>query len=393
MLTFLLAVSLQAATPPVATPTGHGAERMPRQFRRMPEPTAGKEGLELIAEPQVTPGNAAITPEGRLFLSMHPFGDPKWRVAEVVSTGALRPYPTEAWSRPVGPDGVGLQWIIGIRSDKQGLLWMLDGGSLGQEGGTPPKLVAWDTRGERLDHVFHLPPPVTKPSSFLQDFAIDEKRDAIYIADCGIGAGFERPTPAIVVLYRKTGMARRVLEGAACVMGEPDAAMVIDGTEVTVKGSDGKPMAPRIGINPIVIDAAEEWVYFGSMHGTTVWKVKADDLANPALGDDELAKRVVRHGPKGVSDGMAIDPAGTIYVTEVTKNAIGALAQDGSYRLLPGDPAWLSWPDSITPGPDGAMYVVVNQLHRHGGMRAAQGGEDVTQLPFRVVRFQPIPAQ
>lgn len=378
----------------IAMPLQHGLKPPENPaLPRMPEPSAVNGPFATMLETSFTPGNVAVTPSGRMFISLHPFGSPEIRVAEVLRNGGLRAYPTDDWARSVGPDGVGIQSIIGLRCDPKGVLWLLDAGNLAdpQAGAnaTPPKLVAWDTNAERLLRVIHLPPPTSGPKSFFQDLAIDTKRDAIYIADCGIGAGFDAPTPAIVVVYLKTGTARRVLADAACVRAEADAAMVIDGKEVKVAGADGAMRPARVGVNPITIDAACEWVYFGSMHGLTLWKVRADDLSNPGLPAEELEARVVRHGDKAVSDGIAIDASGTIYVTDVAAHAIGAVDPSGSYRILYRDEALLQWPDGLAVGPDGNLYVTVNQLHRHA---ALNGGEDATTPPYRVLRFAPAPA-
>jgi sugar lactone lactonase YvrE len=357
----------------------------------MPPVQADHGVFQTIAELQPTPGNVAVTPQGRLFVSMHPFGSPEIKVAEVLRNGSIRAYPTEGWSRAVSrtdrPSGTGIESIIGIRSDGSGTLWMLDIGSLGTPEGMPPKLIAWDTINERLGRVIHIPPPVSSASSFLQDFAIDPKREAIYIADCGIGRGFDDARPAIVVVHLRTGVARRVLENADCVKAEPDAAMIIDGREVRSAGPDGAPIAPRVGINPITIDDEHEWVYFGAMHGRTLWKIRAEDLANPGLDDAMLASRVVRHGTKPVSDGISIDSKGNVYVTDVGANGIGVVEPDGTYRLLFSDPTLLSWPDGMSAGPDGAFYVSVNQLHKHAALNM---GTDEYTKPFRVVRFVPL---
>ena len=354
---------------------------------RMPEPSAVNGPFETLLELRLTPGNVAVTPSGRLFISLHPFGDPEIRVAEVLRNGGLRAYPTDDWSHAVDANGIGIQSIIGLKSDPNGVLWLLDAGNLAAPNGTPPKLIAWDTKGERLQRVLHLPPPISGPKSFFQDLAIDTKRDAIYIADCGIGAGFDDAAPALIVVYLKTGMARRVLENAACVRAEPDAAMVIDGKEVGVTGEGASRSAARVGVNPITIDDACEWVYFGSMHGKTIWKVKADDLANPGLPNAELEQRVERHGDKPVSDGMTIDSAGNIYVTDLATHAIGVTDSTGTYRVLHRDDAILQWPDGMCAGQDGKIYVTVNQLNRHA---ALNGGERATEPPFRILRFAPI---
>lgn len=384
----LVVASLLAAPSFAQHSTTQPPDRKPPPIARADRPAAN--GLEVIREMKDTPGNIAVTPQGRVFVSMHPFGEPTVRVVEVLAEGGTRPYPSPLWAGAVTTSGIGIQSIIGIKSDKDGVLWMLDAGAPNAPNPLSPKLIAWDTKTDRLVRVIHLPPPTSGPTSFLQDLAIDPTHDAIYIADCGIGAGFEHAKPSIVVVYQKTGVSRRVLLDAPFLRGEPDASMVIDGVEVRVAGADGKPLAPRVGVNPITIDDANEWVYFGSMHGTTVWRVRAADLANPGLGDTELQERIEKFGTKSVSDGMSIDSAGNLYVTDVTKHAIGVVKPDGTYSTFIEDPL-LDWPDGMSAGPDGHFYVVVNQLNRHSVLNVGDAGPvDATKPPYRILRFKPL---
>jgi sugar lactone lactonase YvrE len=337
-----------------------------------------------------TPGNVAVSPTGRIFVSLHPFGNPKARVVEVFAgTNEGRDYPSAAWSKSVGRDGVGIQAIIGVRCGADGVLWMLDvGGS-----GVAPKLVAWDTTTEQLKQVIHLPEPATTPTSFVQDLALDPTRGKIYIADCGLGDLSTPPAPAIIVVDVKTGTSRRVLDRHATLMPEAQAKMEIGGVEVRALSPDGTPFAPRVGINPITIDPQFEYVYWGSMHGTRVYRIRASMLANPEMNNDQLVGAIEEYGRKGVSDGISVDSAGNVYVTDVAHNAIGVLeaTPDASgvrpYRLLAQDADLLSWPDGMSVGPDGWMYVVVNQLHRHAALNA---GNQATKPPFAIVKFRPL---
>lgn len=376
----------------------HGARDLPRRLpllARPDRPPAPEGALETVVELDRTPGNLAIGPTGRMFVSMHPFGAPTARVIEIIPEGGTRPYPSPTWASDVGASGLGIASIIGIRCDSDGVLWMLDAGPLGTArdgsgGRTPsvPKLIGWDTRRDRLHRVIHLPPPIVNESSFLQDFAIDERRGCIYIADSGISAGPGAARPALIVVYLATGVSKRVLENAPCVRAEPEAAMVIDGRDVRTADANGTPVVPAVGVNPIAIDADGEWVYFGAMHGTSLYRIKAAHLSSPGQSDEGLQASVERWASKPVSDGIAIDAGGAVYITDVTNNAIGVIEPGKEYRVLVSDPM-LSWPDSITIGPDGHLWVVANQLHRHPALNWTDAGpKDDTVPPFRIVRHR-----
>jgi hypothetical protein len=62
---------------------------------------------------------------------------------------------------------------------------------------------------------------------------------------------------------------------------------------------------------------------------------------------------------------------------------------DGSYRVLFHDKERLCWPDAISAGPDGFMYVTVNKLHRTAPLNA---GKDESEPPYYIIRFQPLGA-
>jgi sugar lactone lactonase YvrE len=328
------------------------------------------------------PGNIALTPEGRIFLSLHPFGAPPHAVVELLPDGTTRPYPSEQWARPPGPDGVGLRTVIGIESDKNGVLWILDNGKGGGEGA---KLVAWDTRGEKLVRTVPLPPPASAPNSFLQDFVVDPDRLVAVIADMGRGDLTGENMPALVVMDMKNGQTRRVLQGHHTIQPE-NVPMVVEGRTITVADKLRNPVETRLGLNPITLDPKSEWLYFGSMNGRTLWRVKLDDVLNPSLSTEELGKRVQAYGQKAVSDGISVDSAGNVYVTDLGANAIGVTKPDGSYSVHVRDELLL-WPDGLSYGPDGYFYVTVNQLHRHGALNQ---GNSIVQPPFLVVRFRPL---
>ncbi len=74
--------------------------------------------------------------------------------------------------------------------------------------------------------------------------------------------------------------------------------------------------------------------YYGSIHRTSVYHVRATDLLDRSLSKEELAGRVERYGEKAPSDGISIDGAGNVYVTDLQNNAIGVTTPDGGYRVL-----------------------------------------------------------
>ncbi|MBO6893373.1 MAG: hypothetical protein JJ866_15620 [Roseibium sp.] len=280
---------------------------------------AGNLETYLSFDKSMPPGNLAIGPDGRMFMSVHEFYGPELRVVEVNKDGTTTPYPTENWARAPQEDGDGLNGVLGLRADRDGILWMLDGQGDNQTG----RIVAWDTKSERLHGIFYIGAPVSRPTSFLNDLAVDRDHEAIYISDTGDGQN-----SALIVVDLETGRARRVLVGSAFTTPE-DTPMVIDGREILLGGNPAK-----IGVNPITVDPTNTWVYFAPMTASSMYRVRTTDLLDEALSEEELVDRVERYGDKPISDGSTVDTGGNVYITAMTDNAIGVTRPDGSYEVL-----------------------------------------------------------
>ncbi len=326
--------------------------------------------IEVFAEfdAATPPGNIAIGPDGRLFMSVHEFYGHPTRIVEVFEDGTVAPYPTEAWAHAPEGDGPGLRGVLGLRADREGVLWMLDGQGDGHAG----RIVGWDTKAEKLHRIIYLAPPVTVPTSFLNDLAVDRENEAIYITDTG-----SAETSALIVVDLTTGRSRRVLEGSDFTRPE-DLDMVIDDKVVTLGGAPAK-----IGANPITLDPTNSWVYFAPMTATAMYRVQTADLLDESLDDAALAGLVERYGDKPISDGSTVDGGGNVYITSITEDAVGVTKADGSYEILYQQDD-MSWPDGFAFGPDGYVYVTINELHRSPVLN---GGEDGTLGEFKIMRF------
>lgn len=318
---------------------------------------------------ETPPGNLAIGPDGRMFMSVHEFYGPELRVVEVMPDGRTKPYPTAAWARAPKDDGDGLRGVLGLRADREGILWMLDGQGEGQTG----RVVGWNTNTEELHAIYYVGQPAARATSFLNDLAVDREHDAIYISDTGDGAN-----SAIIVIDMKTGRARRVLEGSRYTVPE-DTPMIIDGREIKLGGNPAK-----IGINPITVDPTNSWVYFAPMTSASMYRVRTTDLLDENLSDNELVEKVERYGDKVISDGSTVDAAGNVYITAMTDNAIGVTKPDGSYEVLFQSDEDLPWPDGFSIGVDGFVYATINELHRSPVLN---DGEDASIGTYRIVRF------
>ncbi len=170
--------------------------------------------LEDVALLSEGPGNITVTPDRRIVLSMHQFFSSRLRVAVLTEQGSLAAFPDAAWNAGGAGTAVALDSVLGIQSDASGIVRMLDNG---MRAGSVPKLVGWDSRGEKLARVIYLRPPVTPANAFVNDLAVDEKHQAMDIADPARGSN-----AALVVVDLVSGLARRVLEGHRSVIPEKE---------------------------------------------------------------------------------------------------------------------------------------------------------------------------
>jgi sugar lactone lactonase YvrE len=296
------------------------------------------------------PGNPSVTPDGRLLLSIHPLDHPNTKVVEVNIGGGETPFPNKAYS--VGEKSH-FKAVIGIRTDDNGVAWILDLAT--------HTVTGWDTRGNVLVKEIKVPASVLKPTSFLQDFALDQKRGRIIIADMTQNDLKSEATPAFITVDLNTGKSHRIAESHPSMLAD------------TKKG---------FALNPITIDPSYEWVYFGALNGRKIYRVPASSFDNEG---ENVAQSIKEYSNKPYSDGISVDKEGNVYITDIESNAVGVSNPDG-YQILSYLSANQTWPDGMSFGPDGYLYVTVNQLDR----TAALNGTDTGTRPFEVIKVKPL---
>ena len=337
---------------------------------------------EVVAELDQAPGNLTVTPEGRIFVSMHQQFSPDLRMAEVDPEDSTRliPFPNEPMAMDDPDAALALNSVLGVQTDREGVVWMLDNA---MRGGELPKLVGWkpNADGGQLHQVIYLPAPAVQPDPFLNDLAVDNARDTIYIADTSRSG-----RPALIVVDTATGLARRVLENHVSVEAE-DMPTIANGEEVAIRRPDGSTFNPKVAVNPIALDAAGKYLYYGPMTGTQLYRVPTAALRDTSLSEEALADAVEPWAERPISDGISLDQASNVYISALGQNTIGVIrAETRQYETLIQHESIL-WPDAFSFGPDGYLYVVVNQLHKGPLLNA---GEDVTEPPFYIIRFKPL---
>ena len=329
-------------------------------------PVLNSSSLEEVVAYSEPVGNVAVNPDGRIFFTVHPESRPKGNKLLEYVRGAAVPYPSGAAQAEL------FDTVLGVAIDRYNRLWTIDHGNHGLRSA---RIVAIDLDTNRVLRNQVLSSDVAPVGSFLQDLQVSADGNTIVIAD----ASFWRKSPAIIVYDVETGEARRVLESHASVSAENYVIRSRD-REMTFLGGI---VALRGGIDGIAL--GPEWLYYGAISGSGLYRVLLKDLLDTDLPGSQLADRVERISDKPLSDGFSIDIEGNVYITDVEHNSIFVASPGRELKTLiqSGD---IRWPDALSFGPDGYLYIadsalldLILQSRKH---IAAQG-------PYRIFRFKP----
>ena len=294
------------------------------------------------------------------------------------------PYPDAATNRPDPADPAG--HFISVQSvvaDGANRLWVLDTAapkfSPPQAGGA--KLVAIDLATNRVVKTIVLPPSVVLPTTYLNDVRFDLRQGeqgTAYITDssnAGVGG--------IIVVDIASGRAIRRLSGHATTNPEPGFTPVVDGKVLMNRPASGPATPVAIASDAIALSADGSMLYYGPLSGRTLHAVPTAMLRDPSVSEEQLGRAVRSMGRKGASDGIAEDDRGRVFAGDYEHNAIRVL-DHGKWSTLVSDPR-ISWPDTLSIGPDGYLYFTANQLHRQPGFH---GGRDLRRKPYELLRIK-----
>ncbi len=320
---------------------------------------------EVIAYPEPI-GNIAVGADGRFFFTVHPESRPQGnRLLEYVN-GAAVPYPDISSQLKL------FDTVLGVVVDQQNRLWTIDHGNHGLR---MPRLLAFDLETGKLIHDERFPRQIAPAGSLLSDLQVSSNGKTIIITD----ASYWRKRPAIIVYDIATGGTRRVLEGDESVSA--GSYMIRNqGREMSFLGGM---VSLRGGVDGIAL--GPEWLYYGAISGSGLYRIRLSDLLDESLPDAQLSRRVERYATKPLSNGLSIDVEGNVYGTDIEHNAVFVVGPDRKPRtLIQSDN--IRWPEALSFGPGGWLYVsdsalseLILQPREH--IRAHQ--------PYRIFRFRP----
>lgn len=330
------------------------------------------EEVASFAHEQVT--GVAVSTSGRLFVNF-----PNWSadhtisVAEIVA-GKPKPFPNEEWNAQGAPAShfVCVQSVV---VDTDDYLWVLDPAAPEMKAIVPggPKLVKIDLSSNQVVQTIAFDSAIAPAKSYLNDVRIDTSTRTAYITDSGLGA--------IVVVDLQTGAARRLLAEDSSTKAEPNVSLTVQGNRLH---APGEKTAPPINVDGIALDSKNRFLYFHALTGHTLYRARTEDLRNTSLSAQQLAAKVENLGRTPAPDGMLADPEGQIFLTAIEQNAIVRFHPETKKVTWLLQDKRLSWPDSMSWGPDGALYVTASQIQN---MPRFNDGRSRQTEPYRVFKI------
>ncbi len=311
-------------------------------------------------------GNVAVSSDGRIFFTVHPESRPDGNKLLEFVAGAAVPYPTTAAQLEL------FDSVLGIAIDRRNRLWTIDHGNHGLR---TARIVGIDLETGEIVRNQAFDDSLAPAGSLLQDLQVSADGNTIVIADTSVW----RKTPALIVYDVETGQARRVLESHRSVSAE---SYVIRTENREMKFLGGA-VAMRGGVDGIAL--GPEWLYFGALTGSGLYRIRLDDLRDFNLPQQQIANRVERFSDKPLSDGLSTDTDGNVYITDIEHNAIFIVGAELALTTLIQSES-IRWPDALSFGPDGYLYIADSALQQV----ILQSSENIDASgPYRIFRFKP----
>jgi len=317
-------------------------------------PTLNATMTEVATSPVQWTG-VAVTTDGRLFANFPRMETDTipYSVAQV-SGGTATPFPDTTWNnwkRGLPPQNR-FVCVQSVYIDANNMLWVLDAASPLQRGVVPggPKLLKFDPVSRQLvQRIDFTDETVVFPSSYLNDVRIDTQNNVAYITDSNAGA--------IIVVNLATGRARRLLGNHPSTKSEK---VIITAENRVWRNPAGE--LPDIDSDGLALSPNREYLYYHALTARNLYRIGTQYLRDEALTPAQLASHVELLGATNPPDGMAFDPAGNLYLTDVQSNAVTRITPANQYQAVKQD-AQLKWPDSFAIAADGTVYVTTSQLH------------------------------
>lgn len=340
-------------------------------------PALPADRLEVLAEIPWPAGNITSSPGGRVFFNFHPFAE-TWRFTDATMfelvDGAPRPWPSQA----LQPE---LRGVLGMTVDRQDRLWMIAPAGLESR---PTRLLGFDLATDTLV-VDHAITDVAAP--FAQDLRVAPDGATIYLADTGVLRFTE---PALLVFDVASKTTRRVLSGHPSVTPQDWVIHTRNGPKTGAHTLAYGLVTFAVGVDGLAVSHDGEWLYYATMSHDTAYRVRTRDLRDASLTDDALAGRIERVGAKPLSDGVELDAANNLYLTDIEHGGVDRLGPDGVLTTMVRSDE-IVWSDGIHITAAGAVLFTDSELPAYVDPLTRSPARERIEAaaPHRIYRFTP----
>ncbi|MBK8174261.1 MAG: gluconolaconase [Rhodospirillales bacterium] len=331
------------------------------------------------------PTGVAVTESGRIFVNFPRWGDDVPFTVGEIRNGELVAYPTVSINNANGwTSEERLVSVQSVVADAKNRLWILDTGSpeFREPVAGGAKLVAVDLATDRVAETIVLPETVVLPTTYVNDLRLNLRQGeggVAYITDSSVkGPG------GLIVVDLATKEAWRRLSGHPSVQADRSFVPIVEGEVLMMRPPDGPARPFQVAADGIALSADGQTLYYSPLSSRHLFSVPTALLSDRSVEDATVAAAVVDLGEKGASDGLEVDNASRLYATDYENNSVRRRLVDGSWETVAHDPRLL-WPDSLSIGADGYLYVTANQLHRQPQFN---GGQDLREKPYVLFRLQ-----
>jgi sugar lactone lactonase YvrE len=334
------------------------------------------------------PTGVTVSHQGRIFVNFPKWGDNvEYSVAEI-RNGEAFPYPSAEFNR-AEPDApvASLVSVQSVVVDPIDRLWILDTGSPmfqpTQYGG--PKLICIDLTTDRVGKTILFPQDVALQTTYLNDIRFDLRRGSEGMAFITDSA--DKGANGIIVVDLESGVSWRKLHDHPSTKAETlqDFLPIVEGKPLMERQADGTAKPMTMGADGIAISADGSRLYYCPLMSRKLYSVSIDCLCDRDMDEDTVAASIIDEGDKGGgADGLESDAAGYIYATNYEHQAILRRTPHGMWETVVHN-SRLMWPDTLSIGADGYLYIIANQLHRQPKY---QLGRDLRIKPYTLFRIR-----
>jgi len=324
---------------------------------------AGAASFETLVQLEFPPGNVAVEHTGRIFFGYHPFAKAaRFSAATVFELvgGVPQPFPDAEFQSK-------FRGVFGMTIDARQRLWLVEQAAFDHD---RTRVLAFDIATRKLvfEHWF-----AKGDAQFAQDLRVSPEGGTVYLAD----TGFYPIRPAsLIVLDVASKSYRSLMQTEAAAQPQDWVIQTRFGQYRFAYGL----VRVAVGLDGIALDRDGTWLYFGAMSHDTMCRVSTAAVHG----------KIERVGRKPLSDGIAMDTAGNLLITDIEHGAIVRMGSDGALRTVAKSEKVI-WADGLAIEPDGSILLTdsalpayMDPLGRPPALEKLRAG-----APYQILRVRP----